>query len=323
MVKRYNGIYGVILAAGKGQRITPLSLEIPKPLLPICNKPIIQYQIESMISLGIKDFIIVVGHLKDKIQKYFGDGSGLGIRIRYVEQKEKLGIAHAIGQLENYIDKPFILFLGDIFFVPRNLNSMLDTFYKEKAGAVIAVKKELDQNSIRKNFTVIVKGKTNRVLRVIEKPRYLTTNLKGCGIYLFNLAIFDAIRNTPRTAMRDEYEVTTAIQILIEEGAPVFAEDVIEWDMNVTVPCDLLKCNQRWLRKIGKKELISPGARLHQGVKVINSVIGNGVSIGKPILVKNSVILNGVKINKNADILNSLVSNDFLVVCSNLAGDVE
>lgn len=306
-----NKIYGVILAAGKGERIIPLSFENPKPLLPICNKPIIQYQIESMKELGITDFIIVVGHLKERIQAFFGNGSSLGVRIKYVEQKEKLGIAHAIGQLETHIDAPFLLFLGDIFFVPKNLDTMLKIFQKKNAGAILAVKKESDPNSIRKNFTVMLAKKGNRVIRVIEKPRYLNTNLKGCGIYLFDLAIFDAIRNTPRTAMRDEYEITTAIQILIEEGASVFTADVIEWDMNVTVPADLLKCNQMWLKKTKSKNSIDPTAKINQGSRIINSVIGKNVRIDKPITVKDSVIMDGIRIKSNKNLINALISKNF------------
>ncbi|MFH1459869.1 MAG: nucleotidyltransferase family protein [Candidatus Omnitrophota bacterium] len=264
---------GIILAAGKGERIKPLSLDFPKPLLPICNKPIMQYQLEIMIGLGIKKYIFVVGHLKEKIINYFGDGSSFGVEIKYVEQKEKIGIAHAVGQLEKYVSGPFMLFLGDIFIIPKNLKQMIKIFKEEKAGAVLAVKKELDVSSIRKNFTVILNGHSKRVKRVIEKPRYLTTNLKGCGIYLFSQAIFDAIRCTPRTAMRDEYEITTAIQMLIEEGCPVFVCDVVKWDMNVTTPDDLLLCNQKWLKTIGenagtKSAFIAPRR------KRINSNIG-------------------------------------------------
>lgn len=310
-MKKKNEIFGVILAAGKGQRITPLSLEVPKPLLPICNKPIMQYQIESMKELGINEFIIVVGHLKEKIQDYFGDGSLLGVKIKYVEQKEKLGIAHAVGQLEDYIDKPFLLFLGDIFFIPKNLNLMLDILHKEKAGAVLAVKKESDPDSIRKNFTVNVDRKTKRIIRVIEKPRYLTTDLKGCGIYLFDLAIFDAIRNTPRTAMRDEYEITTAIQILIEEGSFVYAADVIDWDMNVTVPEDLVRCSMKWLQKTGKKNIIDTSAKLDKSVKVIDSVIGKNVVVDFPVMIKNSVILDGTQLKSQGDVINSLVCEGF------------
>ena len=109
--------YGVILAAGAGSRIHPLSFSYPKPLLPICNKPIIQYQIESMIDMGIREIFIVCGHLKEKLREHFQDGKGLDIKIRYVEQEKPLGIAHALAKVEGYIDSPFLLFLGDIFFI--------------------------------------------------------------------------------------------------------------------------------------------------------------------------------------------------------------
>lgn len=316
MKKNNKKIYGVILAAGRGNRIQPLSFDLPKPLLPICNKPIIQYQIEYMRDLGIDDFVVVVGHLKEKIQNYFGDGSSLKVRIRYVEQKEKLGIAHAVGQLENYIDRPFMLFLGDIFIVPKNLSEMIRIFDNKKAGAVLAVKKESDSDSIRKNFTVLLHPKDGRVKRVIEKPRYLTTYLKGCGVYLLDLSIFDAIRNTPRTAMRDEYEITTAIQILIDDGCPVYVADVVKWDMNVTVSSDLFRCNQKWLENIGRKNVIHSEARINKSAQIINSVIGKNVIVKYPILIKNSVILEGAKVFSKGSIINRLVSSVYNIACS-------
>ena len=108
------GIYGVILAAGSGSRLRPLSLHKPKPLLPICNKAIIQHQIEYMRDIGIRDFRIVVGHLGRHIMESFGSGEALGVNIRYVIQEQALGIAHAVYQLEDELDGPFLLFLGDI-----------------------------------------------------------------------------------------------------------------------------------------------------------------------------------------------------------------
>src|SRR5687768_18424600 len=116
---------GVILCAGKGSRIDPFNAHYPKPLLPIVNRPIMEHQIEHMKQLGIRDVILVVGHLKELVQEHFGDGSRLGIAIRYVEQRATLGIAHAVMQLEAHVDGPFLLFLGDIFYVPKDLGSML------------------------------------------------------------------------------------------------------------------------------------------------------------------------------------------------------
>ena len=94
---------GVILSAGKGSRIDPFNTRYPKPMLPIVNRPILEHQVEQMKSVGITEIVIVVGHLQEMIREHFGDGSRFGIQIRYVEQKQALGIAHAAMQLERYI----------------------------------------------------------------------------------------------------------------------------------------------------------------------------------------------------------------------------
>lgn len=306
---------GVILAAGRGARIEPLSFDLPKPMLPICNKPLMQYQIESMMALGIRDFVIVVGHLREKIEECFGDGSALGVRIRYVEQTTRLGIAHAVGLLENHIDRPFFLFLGDIFIVPKKLGEMVRVFHETKAEAVLAVKPETDPEIIQKNFTVSLIAGTHRVKRVIEKPRWLTTNLKGCGIYLMNLSIFDAIRNTPRTAMRDEYEITTAIQILIDGDYPVFIADVVDWDMNVTIPDDLLRCNLQWLDQSKQECVIHPSARLAPGTRVCRSVIGADVQVLQPVTIRDSLLLDGCTIDSAEEISEQVVTPVCRVGC--------
>lgn len=303
---------GVILAAGMGERIKPLSLSMPKPLLPVCNKPIIQYQIEEMQKIGIKNIIIVVGHLKNKISDYFKDGRSLGVKISYVEQKQKLGIAHAVGQLENCVHTPFLLWLGDIFFISKDIVNMLKMYKEKQAGAVLAVKKEDDYQLLKKNFAVLL-HQSGMVKRVIEKPRYFHNNLKGCGIYLFDLNIFDAIRRTPRTAMRDEYEITNSIQMLIEDGFPVYPIEIIDWDMNITFATDLLICNQFQLKSLGKNEIIGENVKIPSGVKIRNSVIGNNVQIKFPIQIEDSVILDNVKWNSKKDIKSALVTQHSVI----------
>lgn len=301
-------ITGVVLSAGLGSRIKPLSFETPKPLLPVCNKPIMQYQLEAMASTGIRDFIIVVGYLKEKIMEYFGDGSSWGLRIRYVEQEKALGIAHAIGQLERHLDGPFLLFLGDIFTIHRDLTEVIDAFHRKKASVVLVVKKEENPEFIKRNFAIQL-GRNGLVKKVIEKPRYTINNLKGCGIYLFDMPIFDAIRRTPRTALRDEYEITNSIQILIEDGFKVYTSEIVEWDMNVTVPEDLLECNMKALSHLYMKNVIGSNVTLAHGTEVVNSVIGDNVRISAPIRISDSVILPGSRIEAGRDISRSIVSN--------------
>jgi len=305
--KKQDNICGVILAAGAGERIRPLSLSIPKPLLPVCNKPIVQYQIEEMKRIGITDIFIVVGHLKSKITEYFGNGARLGVNIRYVEQKETLGIAHAVGQLESYVHNPFILWLGDIFFIPKDIELLLSIHKEKAASAVLAVKKEPDYELLKKNFAVQLSD-DGKVKRVIEKPRYLHSNLKGCGIYLFDLNIFDAIRRTPRTAMRDEYEITNSIQILIEDGFTVYPAEVIRWDMNITYALDLLSCNQFQLKLMGADKIVADTAKVHPGAIVKRSVIGSGARVKFPVRIEDSVILDNVAWNTKKDIMSSLVT---------------
>lgn len=303
---------GVILAAGVGDRIKPLSLSIPKPLLPVCNKPIMQYQIEVMKRIGITDITIVVGHLKNKITEFFKDGKKLGVKISYVEQKEALGIAHAVGQLENCVHQPFLLWLGDIFFIPENIELLLKTFKEKQACAVLAVKKEEESQLLKKNFAVLL-HESGMVKRVVEKPRYLHSNLKGCGIYLFDLNIFDAIRRTPRTAMRDEYEITNSIQILIEDGFPVYPAQVIQWDMNITYATDLLACNQFQLRLLGENSIIGRNVLIHPKAEIKRSVIGNNVKVKYPIKIVDSAILDNVSWNLKQDIEHSLVTVHSLI----------
>ena len=308
MKKNGGVVTGVILAAGVGSRIKPLSFDLPKPLLPICNKPIMQYQIEAMAEAGIRDFVVVVGYLKDKIIEYFGDGSRLNVNIRYIEQEKALGIAHAVGQIEGCLSGPFLLFLGDIFTIHGRLSSVMETYHKTRAPVVLAVKREKNPEFIKRNFAIQM-NRDGTVKRVIEKPRYAINDLKGCGIYLFDLPIFDAIRRTPRTALRDEYEITNSIQILIEDGYKVRINDAVEWDMNVTVPEDLLECNMRLLKKMTVKNLIGSNVKLAGGTEVVNSVIGDNVMVHSPIRISDSVIFPGVSIEGGSDIERCLVSN--------------
>jgi dTDP-glucose pyrophosphorylase len=309
-MKKKNRYSGVILAAGTGSRIKPLSFSYPKPMLPICNKPIIQYQIESMISLNITEIFIVCGHLRKELQKFFKHGEQLGVSIRYIEQEKPLGIAHALAMVEQYVKTPFLLFLGDILFITKHLQEMLDLFENRQACGILAVKREKDAEYIKRNYAVLL-HESGMVKRVVEKPRYISNNLKGCGIYFFDLPIFDAIRRTPRTAMRDEYEITSSIQILIEDGYPVYPAEVIEWDMNITVMNDLILGNLKMLNFLNKDNAVGKGVRLNPGTKIIHSVIGDRVVVNHPIIIRDSVIMPKTKVVSREDIDKSLVTNDF------------
>jgi len=295
---------GVILAAGKGSRMFPFNEEYPKPLLPVCNQPLIEYQISMMREIGITKVFILVGTYGFKIAGALGRGERLGVELCYVEQGQALGIAHALGRLERYLTTPFLLFLGDIFFVTRDLAKLRDDFTARALQGVLAVKTETSTDAIRRNFAV-VQSPEGLVTRVIEKPRYVVNNVKGCGLYLFDLQIFDAIRRTPRTAMRDEYELTDAIQILIDDGYRVGALDIIEDDINLTFPADLLTINLFELKRRGLTHLTGKAFRGAE-TTLTDSIVGNNVTVANPLELRNSVVFDNAEVQA-AGCLNKVI----------------
>jgi dTDP-glucose pyrophosphorylase len=272
-------LMGVILAAGKGTRMRPFSEHWPKPILPVLGKPLMAYQLEMLAALGVRRVVVVIGHLGHEVVRALGDGSRFGVTIQYVEQEEMLGIAHAVSRLEAHVDRPFFLFLGDIFFVTENLGGMVDRFKKGELGGVLACKREPNLEAIKRNFVVLTDG-AGVVNRVIEKPRHPRTDLKGCGIYLFDQAFFDAVRRTPRTAMRNEYEITDSIQIFLDDGYKVEAAEVVKADMNVSYPADLLDLNLLLLQQSGKAEWRAADVVVARGSQLVRTVAMAGASVG-------------------------------------------
>jgi dTDP-glucose pyrophosphorylase len=305
---------GVILSAGKGSRLDPLHAQLPKSMLPVCNRPILEHQIEQMKTLGIREVLVVVGHFKEPIMRHLGDGSAFGVAVRYVEQQQTLGIAHAVMQLEPHIDRPFLLYLGDILYVPRELGSMKTIAEREGATVVLAAKHEPNREAILKNFLIDADAR-GRVRRVVEKPRYLLNDLKGCGIYYLLPDFFDAVRQTPRTALRDEYEITQAIQIAIDLGQGVFVAPVVEWDLNITFAVDILEGNRYWRERAGLVNVIAPGAEIHPGARLTGAVVGAGARIRHPIALDDVVVFEGTDVTSASDLESCLLFGSQIVRC--------
>jgi dTDP-glucose pyrophosphorylase len=304
-------LLGVILAAGKGARLQPFSERYPKPILPILGRPLLEYQIECLREVGVRRVIIVVGHLGFEIVRVLGDGHHLGVEIEFVDQERTLGIAHAVSKLEPLVDRPFMLFLGDIFFVHDDLESMVAMLGRDGVRGVLAVKDEPSIEAVRRNFVVLEDG-DGFVKRVIEKPQYPPSRLKGCGLYLFDPAFFDAARRTPRTAMRDEYELTDAIQIFVDDGHRVRAARVIRDDLNLSYPSDLLDIN---LKLLGNRSLIGKDVRLPPGCRVEHSVILDGATVTHPIEIRDTLVFPGVTVTGTSDVRRAIVTAEGVIEC--------
>jgi dTDP-glucose pyrophosphorylase len=154
---------------------------------------------------------------------------------------------------------------------------------------------------------------------VIEKPRYVSSQLKGCGLYVFDQHIFDAIRRTPRTAMRDEYEITDSIQILINDGYVVHHHPIVERDLNLTRPDDLLTINLIELERKGLPCLVGDNVTAPEGTRIERSVIGEGVVIRHPIRISNSVLMPNITVDTSHDLDAVVMDGEHSVYCPDLA----
>ena len=314
-------LLGIILAAGKGTRMLPFSERFPKPILPIGGKPLLVHQIEAMRELGIREIVVVIGHLGYEIVRTLGDGRDLGVKLSYVEQEETLGIAHALCKLERHVDRPFFLFLGDIFFETENLGAMAERLGQNDTAAVLAVKREPDAEAIRRNFVVHVDDDSSVVTRVVEKPRVPRTDLKGCGLYLFDIAFFDAVRRTPRSAMRDEYEITDSIQIFIDDGWRIEAAEVVRDDLNLSFPSDLLMLNLHYLEAHGQDSIVGQNVELPSGSKVSRSVIMDNVKFSQPVDLDRVLIFPNTVVDKPGRIEKIILTPGHEVHCGHLFED--
>lgn len=233
---------GLIPAAGEGKRLQPITLAIPKELLMVGDKAIIERVIEAIKITGITDITIVVGWRKHAILDYLGSGKRLGVRLTYVVQDRRDGLAKAVQTGKHIIGKePFIVVLGDNFFYPKTfLKEILDFHQKEGADATIGVAKVEDPTE----HGMIKPGKNNIIADIVEKPKLKDIPSKlGCiGIYMFNPTIFDAIKKT-KPGINNEYQLTDSIKIMINQKYKVLFKEISGRHIDIGTIENLKKAN--------------------------------------------------------------------------------
>ena len=193
----------VIMAAGKSTRTYPLTLTRPKPLLPVLGKSILAWQIEALAPL-VDGVVIVVGYRQEMIRERFGD-EYQGIPITYVEQLEQRGTGHAVLQCAPCLDGPFLVQNGDDLYDPRDLARLA-------ASDCAALAMEVPAPRL---YGIYETTDDKRVVRLVEKPEELFSNLANIGAYKFPVEVFDVLRDLP-PSVRGEIEVTSAVQVLAE-----------------------------------------------------------------------------------------------------------
>ena len=271
----------VIMAAGKSTRTYPLTLTQPKPLLKVMNKPILEHQLDALSSF-VDEVVIVVGYRKEMIESVF-DSSYKNVKLTYVEQKEQLGTGHALLQCSGLLTEPFLVLNGDDLYAPSDLEKL--TTMKQAA----LVKRVSDPRL----YGIYEITENGRVLRLVEKPTEIFSDIANVGAYKFTPEIFPVLANV-LPSERGEIELTSAIQLLAERSdfRVVFMEGY--W-FPVAYPWHLLDANEYWLNTFLTHSIcgeVSPHAHL------------NGrISIGEGTVIRSGVVIDGpVCIGKNCSI---------------------
>lgn len=321
----------LILAAGESTRMRPLTANKPKPLLHVAGKPFLEHTIISLKNSGITDIVILVGWRSELLQEYFGTGKDLGVKITYMYQTVRYGTAHAIGTARNNFDDAFLCLNGDILTTTELVKGILGN-YKKNKSTIMALTKVPDPTGFG-----VVQLEKNKVKRIIEKPKQYIGDLVNAGVYIFSPKIFDAVDNT-KLSPRGEYEITDAIEILINEMSHVvYGYELSTPWLDICMPWHLLNANELLMKGIKGHNLgtIEKLATVIGQVQIgKNSIIRNGSYIIGPVIIgencdigpncyirPNTSIGNNCKIGNAVEVKNTIVMNDSNIPHHNYVGD--
>lgn len=319
----------LVLAAGEGTRLRPLTSNIPKPLIVVAGKPFLSHVFQALSSAGVKDIVLLVGWKANRIKEYYGDGSREGIKIHYLEQKERMGTAHAIGVAEQAMTGPFICVNGDVVISESDVREMLTIHEKKKSTVLGTVKVK---NPRRFGVIEMSEGKLKRI---IEKPKIPPTDLINAGIFVLNPEIFKDIRRTEKSP-RWEYEITDTLNLMVKSEDVLIHKLKGDW-IDVGRPWDLLKANEILMSRIrGRIEgtveegarligevVVEKGARVRSGSYVEGpAYISEGCDVGPNCYIRPSTCL-GLKcrIGSAVEVKNSIIMAGTHVPHHNYVGD--
>jgi len=275
---------GLVLAGGTGSRLRPITHTGPKQLVPVANKPVIQYGIEDLRDADITEIGVVLGNKgREEIQAFLGDGSAFDVDITYIIQGEPLGLAHAAGCAREFVgDDDFVMYLGDNI-LKQGIGEFVESFRSGDYTAGIA----LQAVGNPQQFGIADVTEDGTVSALIEKPDDPPRDLALIGIYVFSPAVFDAIEQL-EPSWRGELEITDAIQALIDDGEAIDSHVVEGWWKDTGKPEDILDANRLVLED-------TPGERagtIAEGAEVTGRVaLAETATIGEGAVVRGPVTI--------------------------------
>ena len=314
---------GIILHGGHGTRLRPLTHTGPKQLLPIANKPMSQYCIESMHEAGITDIAIIIGGLgSNKVKEYYRNGENFGVNLTYIEQDEPRGIAHAIRLCKEFINnEKFLVFLGDNI-IQKPITDFVENFKKLDYDATVLLC-EVDNPS---RFG-IADVKNEKIVKITEKPKNPNSKLAVTGIYLLTPHIFEIIDDL-KPSWRNELEITDALDNLLKKNDNIGYETITDYWKDTGTPEDILNANRQVLEHICNQtciidksssieldssmitpSIIGKNCKIDKSAQIGPNVsIGDSTIISSGVVIENSIIMSDCKIDGGLNIKDSIIS---------------
>ena len=312
---------GLILSGGKGTRLRPLTFTSAKQLVPVANKPVLFYGLETLAAAGIREIGLVVGETRAEIEAAVGDGSQWGVAVTYIPQDAPRGLAHAVQIAEPFIGgDPFVMYLGDNLLA-KGIVPFVEEFQAAQPAALILLTPVPDPERYG-----VAETDGDRIVRLVEKPRAPRSNLALVGVYLFGSAIFDAVRSIA-PSFRNELEITDAIQNLIDRGLDVRRHIVDGWWKDTGRLEDMLEANRLILdtlaprmdgavdgdSRIEGKVVVEPGAAVSRSVVRGPVIIGRDARIRDAYVGPFTAIMRNVEI-RGSEIEHSIVMEDSRII---------
>lgn len=318
----------IVVAAGRGTRMGPLTDTRPKPLLPVAGQPILEHVLDAAAPY-VEGFVVVVGYEADQIRERVGD-THQGLPVEYADQTAQLGTAHALSQAQPYVEEDFVALNGDVYVTETLVGDLV-----AQSGTAIAVMPVENPRSYG-----VVELEESRVTSIVEKPADPPTDLANLGLYRFTPEIFEYIEHTGRSE-RGEYELTDAIELQLEDGVTA-VEYNGPW-LDIGRPWELLKANSCLLDNLdhdirGKVEsgatlrgpvVVEGGARVRDGAYIEGpvriqtgadvgpnsyvrgaTVIGPDVRVGNAVEVKNSILMTGTAVSHHSYVGDSVLGEN-------------
>ncbi len=319
----------LILAAGEGTRLRPLTTNIPKPLLTVAGKPYLAHLVQALRDAGITEQCILVGWKSNRVKESFGDGRHMGVDLTYLEQKERLGTANAIGVAEGSMDGDFVCVNGDVVMSPEAVAEMVEEFRRDRTPFMGAVEVPDPQR-----FGV-VQHDQGKLVRIVEKPANPPSRLINGGFFGLTSEVFEHIHRTERSP-RGEFEFTDTLNMMAGAMDVMVRRIKGEW-MDVGYPWELLRANEFLMGRMkGEvKGTVEPGAVLKGEVFVEEGAlirsgsyiegpvyISRGCDLGPNCYIRPSTCLGeGVRVGSAVEIKNSIIMRRTHVPHHNYVGD--